>query len=185
VGDTLTPLYEKSFYCTDLGTELAPIIKAYFASEEHKTGIPSEKSVLKQLPFEINVKSEVTDPVILEERLREITENESLFKVEEGGQFEIDVHTEGSYVNSGEPCEHWIWQIEGTSMLGVGEKSYDLGPGDSILIPLDEIYIWEKLIGCKALLFKQYKKKHYTVYDLVTNVAKSVGVKIEGKEKIN
>ena len=70
-------------------------------------------------------------------------------------------------------------------MLGVGEKSYDLGPGDSILIPVDEIYIWEKLIGCKALLFKQYKKKHYTVYDLVTNMAKSVGIKVEGKEKIN
>ena len=43
--------------------------------------------------------------------MREITETESLFKVEEGGQFEIDVHTEGSYVNSGEPCEHWIWQV--------------------------------------------------------------------------
>ena len=70
-------------------------------------------------------------------------------------------------------------------MLGVGEKSYDLGPGDSILIPVDEIYIWEKLVDCKALLFRQYKKKQYTVYDLVSNMAQSVGVSIEGKEKIN
>lgn len=38
--DSVTPvLYEKWFYCEDLGSELGPIIKAYFASEQHRTGV--------------------------------------------------------------------------------------------------------------------------------------------------
>ena len=31
-------LYQRWFHCKDLGKELGPIIKGYFASEQHKTG---------------------------------------------------------------------------------------------------------------------------------------------------
>lgn len=34
-------LFERWFYCADLGTQLAPIIKEFLDSTEHKTGIPS------------------------------------------------------------------------------------------------------------------------------------------------
>ncbi|MCY5962585.1 hypothetical protein OV760_29980, partial [Salmonella enterica subsp. enterica serovar 1,4,[5],12:i:-] len=33
VGDSTDVLYEKWFYCDDLGTQLGPIIKEYFCSE--------------------------------------------------------------------------------------------------------------------------------------------------------
>ena len=35
-------LYERWFHCDDLGSQLAPIIKEYFASEEYKTGRPGK-----------------------------------------------------------------------------------------------------------------------------------------------
>ena len=31
-------LYERWFYCDDLGSQLGPVIKAFFASEQFKTG---------------------------------------------------------------------------------------------------------------------------------------------------
>ena len=31
-------LFEKWFYCDDLGSQLGPVIKSFFASEQYKTG---------------------------------------------------------------------------------------------------------------------------------------------------
>ena len=31
-------LFERWFYCNDLGSQLGPVIKEYFASEQHRTG---------------------------------------------------------------------------------------------------------------------------------------------------
>ncbi len=33
-------LYERWFYCDDLGTQLGPVIRDFFASEQHRTGRP-------------------------------------------------------------------------------------------------------------------------------------------------
>ncbi|RDD43791.1 3-hydroxyanthranilate 3,4-dioxygenase [Trichoplax sp. H2] len=48
-------LYERWFHCEDLGRQLAPIIKEYFASEEYKTGKPGKKSksLLRTIPVGI------------------------------------------------------------------------------------------------------------------------------------
>eukprot|EP00074_Homo_sapiens_P084386 XP_016859206.1 3-hydroxyanthranilate 3,4-dioxygenase isoform X7 [Homo sapiens] len=40
VGDTMDVLFEKWFYCKDLGTQLAPIIQEFFSSEQYRTGKP-------------------------------------------------------------------------------------------------------------------------------------------------
>jgi len=40
MGDTTDILFEKWFYCKDLGTQLAPIIQEFFSSEQYKTGKP-------------------------------------------------------------------------------------------------------------------------------------------------
>ena len=31
-------LFERWFYCDDLGTQLGPVIREFFASEQYKTG---------------------------------------------------------------------------------------------------------------------------------------------------
>lgn len=37
-GETGETLFERWFYCEDLGQQLGPVIREYFASEQHKTG---------------------------------------------------------------------------------------------------------------------------------------------------
>lgn len=36
---TSNVLFERWFYCDDLGSQLGPVIKEFFASEQHKTGL--------------------------------------------------------------------------------------------------------------------------------------------------
>jgi len=43
--DKKTLLYQKVFFCQDLGVELGPIIKGFFASDEFKTDIPKVKTI--------------------------------------------------------------------------------------------------------------------------------------------
>ncbi|KAG1670616.1 3-hydroxyanthranilate 3,4-dioxygenase [Nymphon striatum] len=40
VDESTDTLYEKWFYCDDLGSSLGPIVSAYFKSEQYKTGKP-------------------------------------------------------------------------------------------------------------------------------------------------
>lgn len=40
-GNSQQVLFQRWFYCADLGTQLAPIIKEFMESPEFKTGIPS------------------------------------------------------------------------------------------------------------------------------------------------
>jgi 3-hydroxyanthranilate 3,4-dioxygenase len=41
-------LYERWFYCDDLGTQLGPLIKEFFSSEEYKTGKPNIRKFLSK-----------------------------------------------------------------------------------------------------------------------------------------
>uniref|UniRef100_A0A8C4LEH6 3-hydroxyanthranilate 3,4-dioxygenase n=1 Tax=Equus asinus TaxID=9793 RepID=A0A8C4LEH6_EQUAS len=65
VGDTTDVLFEKWFYCEDLGTQLAPIIQEFFSSEQHRTGKPNPDQLLKEPPFPLSTRS-VMEPMSLE-----------------------------------------------------------------------------------------------------------------------
>ena len=51
VGDTTDTLFERWFYCDDLGSQLKPVIEEFFASEEFKTGAPGPTSINKNPPW--------------------------------------------------------------------------------------------------------------------------------------
>uniref|UniRef100_A0A480ZZ23 3-hydroxyanthranilate 3,4-dioxygenase n=1 Tax=Sus scrofa TaxID=9823 RepID=A0A480ZZ23_PIG len=65
IGDTTDVLFEKWFYCEDLGTQLAPIIQEFFSSEQHRTGKPNPDQLLKEPPFPLSTRS-VMEPMSLE-----------------------------------------------------------------------------------------------------------------------
>lgn len=48
-------LFERWFYCADLGTQLAPIIKEFMESPEFKTGIPSTSNYSRLSHFSLTL----------------------------------------------------------------------------------------------------------------------------------
>ena len=51
VGESTETLFERWFYCQDLGSQLKPVIQEFFASEEYKTGVPGPTSINPSPPW--------------------------------------------------------------------------------------------------------------------------------------
>ncbi|XP_047472873.1 3-hydroxyanthranilate 3,4-dioxygenase-like [Penaeus chinensis] len=62
VEGTTESLFERWFYCEDLGTQLGPIIKEYFASEQHKTGKPVPGTIPDNPPFVPDAARKLEEP---------------------------------------------------------------------------------------------------------------------------
>ena len=71
VGDTTDILFERWFYCDDLGVQLKPIIEEYFSSEEHRTGAPGPGSVQPNPPWSPDNNRVVSSPFNLNNWLDE------------------------------------------------------------------------------------------------------------------
>lgn len=63
-------LYERYFYCDDLGRDLVPVVKTFKSSEECATGKPKEDSVPAEKPFVQDMTTEVPDPFVLKDWLK-------------------------------------------------------------------------------------------------------------------
>ncbi|XP_041037430.1 3-hydroxyanthranilate 3,4-dioxygenase [Carcharodon carcharias] len=158
VGDSTDVLYEKWFYCEDLGTQLGPIIKEYFCSEEYKTGKPNPDNLQKQLPFCLNTVSTVMEPFSLQDWLCQQSQDIKEKRVVDmfGDQFETKTAVYASGENEGnESADTWIWQLEGASVVVMDGKTTSLTAGDSLLIPMKTKYIWKRAEGTIALYIAQ------------------------------
>lgn len=71
VGDSTEILFERWFYCDDLGVQLKPIIEEFFASEEFRSGVPGPTSVNANPPWQPDHKKIVEDPFNLNNWLDE------------------------------------------------------------------------------------------------------------------
>lgn len=151
VPNTVEALYEKWFYCKDLGTELVPLIKNYFASEEYKTKAPKDNVVKAcDLPFQLN------DTVIDKEKhgaydlLSKINSCKETFicltPAELDLQFDVIVYKKGEHLIS--KCDQvniWLWQLSGRSNIRLKDKmnnikhKFDLNKHDSLLVPTANI----------------------------------------------
>jgi 3-hydroxyanthranilate 3,4-dioxygenase len=55
-------LWEKWFYCSDLGTQLPPVVQQFKASEQFTSHIPSETSVSSNPPTILDTETELREP---------------------------------------------------------------------------------------------------------------------------
>ncbi|XP_078085826.1 3-hydroxyanthranilate 3,4-dioxygenase [Mustelus asterias] len=158
VGDSTDVLFEKWFYCDDLGTQLGPIIKEFFSSEEYKTGKPNPDKLRKQIPFCLNTISTVMEPFLLQDWLHQHSPDIKTKRVVDmfGDQFETKTVVYATGENEGsESADTWIWQLEGSSVVVMDGKTTNLTSGDSLLIPLETKYVWKRAAGTIALYVVQ------------------------------
>jgi 3-hydroxyanthranilate 3,4-dioxygenase len=141
VPQSTETLYEKWFHCKNLGIELAPIIKEYFASEEYQTKIPSANVYAKSsLPFELNntlLLKNKHGSFRLEEKLNK---NCLLTPAELNLQFKIEIFGQGQFHVehfNNQNIDLWLWQLNGQSDLKLTSEhheEYFLTENDSLLI---------------------------------------------------
>jgi 3-hydroxyanthranilate 3,4-dioxygenase len=131
VPNSDAPLYEKWFHCKDLGIELIPLIKAYFASEEFATKVSKDNVVdKKDLPYELNpvqIDKNLHGPYSLNEKLNSLRKEESQLSNQHlnltprilNMQFSVEIYSKGDYeLNLDDSnLDVWLWQLEGTSSL--------------------------------------------------------------------
>ncbi|KAK1333116.1 hypothetical protein QTO34_006653 [Cnephaeus nilssonii] len=135
IGNTTDVLFEKWFYCEDLGTQLAPIIQEFFSSEQHRTGKPIPDQLLMDTPFPLSTRS-VMEPMSLEAWLA-------------GHRKELQGGT--SFSLFGDTYE----TQEGSSVVTMGGQHLSLSPDESLLVPARTEYSWERGQGSVALAVTQ------------------------------
>ncbi|BFZ12294.1 hypothetical protein BsWGS_15333 [Bradybaena similaris] len=141
---TTDSLYEEWFYCKELGTELAPVIRRFFASEQYKTGLPIAGTIPENPPVTIDREINLQDPFNLhrwiEENRAEIDSTGFVHLFGKDRQFFVAVYGEGKSSRGNDQVETWIWQMEGESVVNVEDNEYALHKNDSILIPAGKKY---------------------------------------------
>ncbi|KAK5853656.1 hypothetical protein PBY51_014791 [Eleginops maclovinus] len=158
VDNTTDPLFERWFYCENLGTQLVPIIKEFMASKQCKTGRPDQNEVFRDPPFQLNT-MKVMAPFSFKDWVN--TKRPSLASGSPidmfGDQFETEVIVYGPGHNetSLRKTDAWVWQMEGSSTVTLNDQEFPLTAGDSLLIPEQSQYQWQRDEGTVALFVVQ------------------------------
>ncbi|XP_071780897.1 3-hydroxyanthranilate 3,4-dioxygenase [Centroberyx gerrardi] len=151
-------LFEKWFYCENLGTQLVPIIKEFLASKQYKTGKPDPNEVFRQPPFQMNTMN-VMSPFCFKDWLDKqrpaLASGRPIDMF--GAQFETEtiLYGPGLTEKSKRQSDVWIWQMEGSSRVTLDGQEFTLSPGDSLLIPEQSQYQWQRDEGTVALFVVQ------------------------------
>ncbi|XP_053317110.1 3-hydroxyanthranilate 3,4-dioxygenase [Spea bombifrons] len=150
-------LFERWFYCEDLGKQLIPIIHEYFNSKQYKTGKPDPDQQLEEMPFPLNP-AKVMEPFSFEDWIHkhrvEINEKKDLSLFEDHHDIKAVISGSGESKIS-TTTDKWIWQLEGTSTVTLGDTTIQLEAGDSLLIKEHTQYSWNRHHGCLALCLCQ------------------------------
>ncbi|KAJ6634265.1 hypothetical protein lerEdw1_014097 [Lerista edwardsae] len=158
VGESTDVLFERWFYCDDLGTQLTPIIQEFFSSQQYQTGKPNPDEPLKEMPFPMN-DTRVMDPFSfqnwLDEHREEVQRMKSLSLFGDNFETKVTINGAGITKEEGKNADIWIWQMEGTSVIVTHDKTLTLGTGDSLLIPIQTKFQWKRAERSIALYVVQ------------------------------
>uniref|UniRef100_A0A3B1IG62 3-hydroxyanthranilate 3,4-dioxygenase n=2 Tax=Astyanax mexicanus TaxID=7994 RepID=A0A3B1IG62_ASTMX len=158
VDNSTDILFERWFYCENLGTQLVPVIKEFMASKQHKTGKPDPDDPIKPAPFSLNT-IEVMTPFCFQDWLEK--QKPTLANGQPVDMFGAEFETETFLYGPGksEPSKRatdvWIWQLEGSSSVTMNGREYNLSAGDCLLILEQTEYTWNRPTDCVALYVAQ------------------------------
>lgn len=148
--DKKTILYQKIFPCKDLGKELGPIIKEFFASDECATGVPKQESVM-DLPWKIDDQRTLQDPFSFSKFYSDLAAGKNA--VFEGvNQMEVTVAVDCQITEKPVGINKWIYVIEGQIELSTGQV---MTKSDSVLLSPGETLRGD--VHGKALILSQKK----------------------------
>ncbi|GFO11992.1 3-hydroxyanthranilate 3,4-dioxygenase [Plakobranchus ocellatus] len=160
---TTDSLFEAWFHCDDLGTQLGPIIKQFFASEQYKTGKPISGTIPETPPVILDSEVSLQAPFSLQAWIdRHRTELDTKGCVQlfpPTFQFDVKVYGKGENTEQCKGFEVWIWQLEGTSTVNVEGKDYNLETNDTMLVLDEQQYTASRPHGSVALICHQDPKR--------------------------
>ncbi|XP_066536202.1 3-hydroxyanthranilate 3,4-dioxygenase [Hoplias malabaricus] len=155
-------LFERWFYCENLGTQLVPVIEEFMASKQHKTGKPDPADPIKPAPYTLNSMNVMTPfcfkdwidkhkPALVSGRPVDMF----------GAQFETEsiIYGPGETEPSQRATDGWIWQLEGSSSVTMNGSEYKLTVGDCLLILGQTEYHWKRSKDSVALYVAQDPKR--------------------------
>lgn len=155
VGETTDVLWERWFYCVDLGSQLGPVINEFFRSEEYRSSQPGLGSFLCPPYFEPDAVRQTEDPFPLQHWL---TSNRSELDSEGSKRlFDLTYQTdvvalgEGTLESHNARAETFLWQIEGSSEVEVAGERYKMEADSTLLVPADAVYKTTRPEGGVAL----------------------------------
>lgn len=156
---TVDSLYEAWFHCTDLGTQLAPVIKGFFASEQYKTGKPIPGTIPENPPIALDREVSVQPPFNLQDWIdnhRNDLDTEGCVQLfPPTFQFDVKMYGKGTNSEQAQGFEIWIWQIEGTSSVNVDGKDFKLDANDTMLVLDGQKYTASRPAGSVVLICHQ------------------------------
>ncbi|XP_061481357.1 3-hydroxyanthranilate 3,4-dioxygenase isoform X3 [Rhineura floridana] len=114
IGESTNVLFERWFYCDDLGTQLIPIIQEFFSSKQYQTGKPNPDELLKEIPFPLN-DAKVMDPFSLQGWLNDhhedIDQKKFLRLFGDNSETEVIIFGPGITKEGGKNADIWLWQM--------------------------------------------------------------------------
>ena len=148
VGDTTETLFERWFYCDDLGSQLKPVIEEFFASEEYKTGAPGPTSINPSPPWVPDSQRVVGRPFNLAGWLNEhrtLISTTGSYPLFPPSSYQSDILVLGLGRGSRQvksPSETFLWQLEGSAVVSVRGEEFRLRQDDTLRLPGDCEYVY-------------------------------------------
>jgi len=134
-GGSMEVLWERWFHCVDLGSQLKPVIEAYFASEEHKTRKPTTGAI-DNPPFAVDTETELMAPIDVGQALSSAAwvAGES-FPLIQGKETTISASRGSSFP----ACAGESWLLQWAGQAGIctkgGGVEATLAKNDTLLLP--------------------------------------------------
>lgn len=134
-------LFERWFHCDDLGTQLVPIIREFFASEQHRTGKPIPGTVTSNPPVELDTQRHLGDAFSLDDWIKQ--NQEEILRLGKKALFDqnqyrskVEILGPGQHVVHEPDVETFLWQWKGTADLSVeGSLVRALQENTTALVP--------------------------------------------------